>query len=154
MRNNVTNGVAMPSLRPLSTLSARRILAGTTGFDTTARPRAASVGARIEAMRAAAAQRASGNKNFATIVPRMIVSGRPTSRSRVGKCESPFTSRSRTVAASAKSNTPRVSSVIMRVVSLSRSSGRRSAPLEPRAAPAATKNMGAVMSHRSKNAWP
>ena len=56
----MTNGVAIPSLRPLSTFSARRILAGTAGFVTTASPRAASVGARIDAISAAAAIRPPG----------------------------------------------------------------------------------------------
>ena len=63
LRNRVTNGVAIPSLRPLSTFSARRILAGTAGFVTTARPRAASVGARIDAISAAAAHPASGKSS-------------------------------------------------------------------------------------------
>jgi hypothetical protein len=59
--NTVTNGVATPSLRPLSTLSARRIRVGTDVFVTTASPRAVSVGARIAATKAAAAQGIPGN---------------------------------------------------------------------------------------------
>jgi hypothetical protein len=57
----VTNGVAMPSLRPLSTFSARRIRTGTALLVTTASPSAASVGARMVAIKAAAAHPTSGN---------------------------------------------------------------------------------------------
>ena len=146
----MTNGVAIPSLRPLSTFSARRILAGTAGFVTTASPRAASVGARIDAMSAAAAHPASGKSNLAATVPRTIVSGRPTRSSRTGRRASPSTSRSRTVAASAKSRTPSVSSVMTSVVSLSRPDGKMPTPLGPRTRPATTKKIGAVMSDRSR----
>jgi hypothetical protein len=59
--NRVTSGVAIPSLRPLSTLSARRIRTGTALLVTTARPSAASVGARIAATNAAAAHPTLGN---------------------------------------------------------------------------------------------
>ncbi len=58
--NRVTNGVAIPSLRPLSTFSARRIRAGTDLLVTTARPSAASVGARMVATSAAAAHPTCG----------------------------------------------------------------------------------------------
>ena len=44
-RATITTGVAMPSLRPLSTLSVCRIRFGTRRSDITAEPRAASVGA-------------------------------------------------------------------------------------------------------------
>ena len=57
----VTSGVAIPSLRPLSTLSARRIRTGTALLVTTARPSAASVGARMAAINAAAAHPTPGN---------------------------------------------------------------------------------------------
>ena len=63
VRNSATNGVAMPSFKPLSTLSARRILTGTAGFVKIASPSAASVGARIEPMSAAAAHPAAGNRS-------------------------------------------------------------------------------------------
>jgi hypothetical protein len=57
----VTNGVAIPSLSPLSTFSARRIRTGTDLLVTTAKPSAASVGARIVAIKAAAAHPIPGN---------------------------------------------------------------------------------------------
>ena len=59
--NSVTNGVAIPSLRPLSTFNARRIRAGTALLVTTAMPSATSVGARMAASKAAAAHPTSGN---------------------------------------------------------------------------------------------
>jgi hypothetical protein len=150
VRNSVTNGVAIPSLRPLSTFRARRIRAGTAGFTTTANPSAASVGARIVATSAAAAHPASGTSTFAAIVPRTIVSGRPTNSSRTGRRASPSTSRSRTVAASANSRIPSVSSVTTSVVSVSRLDVTMPVTLGPRRKPAATKKIGAVMSERSR----
>ena len=80
----MTNGVTMPSFRPLSTLSARRILTGTARFVKIASPSAESVGARIEAMSAAAAHPAAGNNTAPIRVPSAIVSGRPINRSRMG----------------------------------------------------------------------
>ena len=48
-RNRLTNGVAMPSFNPLSTLSTRRTRAGTRSSCMIDAPRAASVGATIAA---------------------------------------------------------------------------------------------------------
>ena len=69
----MTNGVTMPSFRPLSTFSARRILTGTARFVKIASPSAASVGAKIEAVSAAAAHPAPGNRSAANTVPNAIV---------------------------------------------------------------------------------
>ena len=57
----VTNGVAMPSFSPLSTLSTRRMRAGTCVSSTTCAPSAASVGATAAAITAAAHGSRSGN---------------------------------------------------------------------------------------------
>ena len=46
--NRVTSGVTIPSFRPLSTFSARRMRTGTRGLLKIGSPRAASVGARTE----------------------------------------------------------------------------------------------------------
>ena len=62
---STTNGVAMPSLSPLSTLRMRRIRIGTAGLVTTGSPRAASVGARIAPMSSAVASGSSGKTSHA-----------------------------------------------------------------------------------------
>ena len=72
----------------------------------------------MEAMRAAVAQPADGNKSTAMRVPSTIVRGRPMRRSRAGKRASPSTSRRRTVEASAKSKSASVSSTITSTGSL------------------------------------
>ena len=118
VRKSATNGVAMPSFKPLSTLSARRILTGTARFVKIARPSAASVGARIEAMSAAAAHPAEGKRSTATTVPSAIVSGRPTNSNRPGRWVSPSTSLSRTVEASANSKRASVNSTMSSTGSL------------------------------------
>ena len=104
--NTVTKGVTIPSLRPLSTLSARRIRMGTTLFVTTANPSAVSVGARITAINAAAAQGISGNTRWASSAPARMVSGNPTNSSREGIPAPPSTSRNRTVEASENNTRP------------------------------------------------
>ena len=76
-----TIGVAMPSLSPLSTFSARRTFAGTCGFDMTGAPSAASVGASA-APTSSAAHGSKPSTTIAAPAPRAIVSGRPTPSSR------------------------------------------------------------------------
>ena len=145
----MTNGVAMPSFKPLSTLSARRILTGTARFVKIARPSAESVGARIEPMSAAAAHPADGNKSTAITVPSAIVRGSPIKRSRPGKWASLSTSRSRTVDASANSSSASVSSTINSTGSLVSERWSWSVTLCPSSTPATTKTIGAVMERRS-----
>ena len=79
------NGSAIPSFNPLSTLSAWRINSGTRGFETTARPSAASVGARIVPTSAASQMSSLPNSTAASPQPAAIVSGRPMPSSRVGR---------------------------------------------------------------------
>ena len=78
----LTNGVAMPSFRPLSTLRIRRMGGHMLVLHDRA-PSAASVGATAAAITAAAHGSRSGKSTTARAVPRAMVSGRPTSRRRV-----------------------------------------------------------------------
>jgi hypothetical protein len=80
----------MPSLRPLSKLSASRITAGTVRFVTTGLPSAASVGASIAASKANSSVASEGNTIAATTKPNTIVNGRPISRSRSGSTSTSF----------------------------------------------------------------
>ncbi len=145
----VTNGVTIPSLRPLSTFSARRIRTGTDLLVTTARPSAASVGARMVATKAAAPHPTAGNVRYASTAPATIVSGSPTNSSRLGRAASPSTSRSRTVDASANSSRASVSSVMVRTASLPNENGSTPNPPGPRIAPTATNTIGPVIHQRS-----
>ena len=70
-----TNGVAIPSLRPLSTLISRRILAGTAGLTIMPAPSAASVGASAAPTSSASQIPALPSRANASSVPRPIVSG-------------------------------------------------------------------------------
>ena len=90
---NVTTGVAMPSLRPLSTLRTRRTRAGRRSSPITDALSAASVGARLAAIRPARASGRLGNRTTATAVPARIDSGRPMANKR------PVSGRSRRAAA-------------------------------------------------------
>ena len=85
----MTNGVAMPSFKPLSMLSARLIRNGTAELVTTAMPSAASVGARMAAMSAASDQEIDGNTTRAASAPSAMVKGSPMPRSRNGSPTSP-----------------------------------------------------------------
>ena len=116
---------------------------------TTAIPSAVSVGAKMQAINAAAAHPASGNTRWASRPPATMVSGSPTNSRRRGRSESPSTSRSRTVEASENSSKASVSSVTVRTVSSPTVSGRTANPAGPRTAPAATKTIGPVIHHRS-----
>jgi hypothetical protein len=69
--------VAIPSLRPLSTLTSRRILAGTAGLAIMPAPSAASVGASA-APTSSASQMLPPVSASASKVPRAIVSGSAT----------------------------------------------------------------------------
>ena len=80
----VTTGVAMPSLRPLSTFRVVRTRDGTDLLVTTGRLSAASVGARMVATRAASAQVAEGCTRWKATAPRTMVNGRPMASRRSG----------------------------------------------------------------------
>ena len=146
--NRVTNGVAIPSFSPLSTLSARRMRTGTALLVTTAIPSAVSVGAKMAATSAAGPHPTSGNMTWATSAPAAIVSGKPMNSSRDGTLASPSTSRSRTVDASENSRMASVSSVTVRTASLVTDTARTLNPAGPSRTPAATKTMGALIHHR------
>ena len=92
--HSVTTGVAMPSLRPLSTLRTRRTRAGRRWSAITAALRAASVGAREAPISPASASGMLGNTSTASTVPATIDSGRPTPSRR------PVSGRSRRAAIS------------------------------------------------------
>jgi hypothetical protein len=78
----MTTGVAIPSLRPLSTVISRRIREGTAGLVTTGTPSAASVGANAAAIGRASHRPIPGNSNTASSQPAKMVSGRPTPSNR------------------------------------------------------------------------
>ena len=111
--NSNTAGNAMPSLRPLSTLIAWRIRTGTACAETTACPRAASVGASNAASNAASQNKNDGKAWIASNVPPAIARGRPMSNMRTGK----LWSRRRRVksmrAASVNNTSTSVNSAIM-----------------------------------------
>ena len=118
---------------------------GTAGFVKTASPSAASVGARIVAITAAAAHPMSGNIKPATSVPIAIARGSPSSRSLPGSRASSSTSRSLTVEASANRRSASVSSVAVRTASSPMWNGRRLSALGPSSSPTVAKTIGAVI---------
>ncbi len=81
----VTTGVAIPSLRPLSTFKERRIDCGSDASDTTLALSAASVGASTAPNRAASSHGRSVKSSALSPNPIANVSGRPMARSRVGR---------------------------------------------------------------------
>ena len=86
--NTTNTGSAIPSFRPLSTLSAWRMRRGTRGFDTTALPSAASVGASIAARIAASHTSRSPRITEAPTQPSPIINGRPIPSRRAGMTSS------------------------------------------------------------------
>ena len=147
--NTVTNGVAMPSLRPLSTLSDVRMRSGTRGLVITPRLRAASVGARIVETRNARPQVRPASSQWPSSAPAMIASGRPTESSRTGI--EPLRRRVLTprVEASVNSRIARVTSVTDWTVSPPRGGWSTSANPGPRRTPATRKRTGPPTDHRS-----
>src|SRR5690242_13318672 len=103
-----TTGVAIPSLSPLSTLSSRRILAGTAGFTITPAPRAASVGARAAPTSRASQMLMPWKSASASRTPRPIVRGSPIPSSRRHRPTSARRSRSLTRDASENRTRTRV----------------------------------------------
>ena len=76
-RNRLTNGVAMPSFSPLSTLSVRRTPEGTRSSAMIVAPRAASVGATMAPMAAATHSPLLPKRRAAVAAPAAMVSGSP-----------------------------------------------------------------------------
>ena len=74
---NVTTGVAIPSLSPLSTLSTLRTPTGSRSSAMTEALNAASVGARLAAIKPASATGKLGNTTIATAMPATIERGSP-----------------------------------------------------------------------------
>ena len=111
-RKKFTNGVAMPSLRPLSTLSTRRMRSGTRSSSMMAAPSAASVGATAAPMTAHTHHDSEGKSSFAVTVPRAMVMGNPPRSRREGSSASASRSRSFTRAASPNRTTASASSAI------------------------------------------
>ena len=141
-----TIGVTMPSLRPLSTLRARRTCGGTRGLDMTGAPSAASVGASAAPTRRAA----HGSKPSTTMAapaPRATVSGRPTPSRRAYRPRSRRNWSSRTREASAKRTQTRVTSAISRTSSGSTARSNRSNP-SANSHPPATNTIGSGQSDR------
>ena len=105
---NVTTGVAMPSLRPLSTFSTRRTPTGSRSSAITDALSAASVGARLAAIKPARARGKLGNSTTARAVPARIDSGNPIASSRVVSDRSWRAAANGTAEASANSNSASV----------------------------------------------
>ena len=103
---NVTTGVAMPSLRPLSTFSTRRTPIGSRSSAITEALSAASVGARLAAIRPASASGRLGKSTTASAVPATIDSGSPIASSRAVSGRSWRAAANGTVEASANSSRP------------------------------------------------
>ena len=139
-----TTGSAIPSLRPLSTLSACRTRTGTPGLLTTACPSAASVGASTAPSTAASSQLNSGSSNLATTAPRPIVSGNPMPSKRTGRpssCRSAYQSMR---AASPKRTKINVSSARMCIAPCSTFRCSHPSPQGPNNRPHATNTRGGV----------
>ncbi len=102
-RKRLTKGVAMPSFRPLSTLSTRRTPAGTRSSSMIDAPSAASVGATMAPMAAATQRPAPEKSPAASAAPAPMVSGSPMPRRRTGSARSARSWRALTREASAKS---------------------------------------------------
>ena len=142
----VTTGVARPSFKPLSTLSARLIRIGTWGSATTGAPRAASVGASAAATNAHS-HGSKSNSRTATPKPSRIVSGRPISSSRTGSPASARNPRRLTREASEKSTSTSVTSTISRTVALEAPTSIRSSGSLATTSPRATIAIAELMFH-------
>ena len=112
----LTNGVAMPSLSPLSTLSKRRTPDGTRSSCMMDAPRAASVGATMAPIAAATQSPLLPKRSAAVSAPAPIVSGKPIPSRRAGRATSDRRARTLTREASAKRTRARVTSASERMV--------------------------------------
>jgi hypothetical protein len=146
----MTTGVAIPSLRPLSTVMSRRTRDGTVGFVTTGTPNAASVGASAAATSRASHTSSPDTSQRASTHPSTMVSGRPIPSNRTYRPRSCRRSGTRTREASQKSTQTRVSSTSG--LRLSGAVDESTRPSAARITPTTTKTMGAVRSARSSRA--
>ena len=140
----MTMGVAIPSLRPLSTVRSRRTREGTTVLVTTGTPSAASVGARAAPTKRASQGLNPGKNHAASAQPNTIVRGRAMPSSRAYRPRSRRGSCTGSRAASEKSTQTRVISASGLGVSGADEASTR--PNAASAAPMATKKTGAVRS--------
>ncbi len=147
-----TNGVAMPSLSPLSTLISRRILAGTTGLAIIPAPSAASVGAKAAPTIRANQMLVIPVSASASSVPRAIVSGSPIPSSRRYKPRSARSPCSPTRDASQNNTSTRVISASALIISRLGWTPRGANGPWVRTSPAPTNVIGAVTSNRSSRA--
>ena len=129
---SMTTGVAIPSLRPLSTVISRRIREGTAGLVTTGMPSAASVGASAAATSSASHTPSPGNSHTASSQPARMVSGRPTPSSRT-YCPMPWRKSWNRIRAASENSTH------TKVISTSgfRAAGAEGASTRPRTASSA-----------------
>ena len=149
-RDRVTNGVAIPSFRPLSMLIARRIRTGIARSSSTGRLSAASVGARIDPMTRAKPTPSAGNRSHAMSAPPAIVNGNPIASSRPGSHAMPPASRSPIVEASENRRSARVSSASTRNGSNVAGAVTAPTPAGPRSAPTVTRTIGPLIESRSR----
>ena len=148
----LTNGVAMPSLRPLSTLRSRRTPEGTRSSPMMEAPRAASVGATMAPIAAATHSPLPPKSSAAAPAPAPMVSGRPMPRRRAGSAASVRSARTFTREASAKSTRARVISASERMVEEWRLKWMRAVGPWVTTRPRRTNAIGAETSQRSNRA--
>ena len=148
----LTNGVAMPSLRPLSTLRRRRTPEGTRSSHMIDAPKAASVGATMAPMAAATQSPLPPKSSAAVAAPAPIVRGSPMPRKRAGIAASARSARTFTREASAKSTRASVTSASERIVD--ECSVKWTSAVGPcvTITPSTTKAIGAETSQRSSRA--
>ena len=139
----------MPSLSPLSTSSAWRTRAGTARSSTTRWPSAASVAHSIVDSRKAVVSDMPGNTSIPAPMPAAMVSGRPTSSSRLGQLRSWRSDRRSSRAESLNSRNARASSVIRSAAELWMLMLSHPRLDVPTAKPAATKTIAEVIPRRS-----
>src|ERR1700749_4639617 len=147
-----TNGVAIPSLRPLSTLISRRILAGTSGLAIMPAPSAASVGASAAPTSSASQMPALRSRANASSAPRPIVTGSAAPSSRRYRPESARSSCSQTREASENRTRARVNSARVLISSLLGVTPRTASGPWVSSSPASTNVIGAGTSNRSSRA--
>ena len=144
-RNRLTNGVAIPSLRPLSTLSSRRIRFGIRASSMMVAPSAASVGATMAPMVAATHSEMPGMIPKAAAVPKPMVRGRPMASRRTGRPRSRRSSWMLTREASVNSTRASVTSASDLIVSEWGLKWMRASGPWVTTSPMTTKAMGALM---------
>src|SRR5580700_6575293 len=145
----LTNGVAIPSFNPLSTLSVRRTPEGTRSSDMIDAPKAASVGATMAPMAAATQSPLLPNNKAAVAAPAAIVKGSPIPNNRAGIAASARTARRFTRDASAKSTMASVISASERIVDECSVKCTNAVGPCVTITPSTTKAMGAETSQRS-----